>query len=390
MKATYLSLVFCVYSCAASAQILSLFTWDGGLPTQADIGPDAVSVSGSAVVAAGGVGGTNGLNSGSPKADLNLTFGATTYFDVPGMAVSFDYQRDEADADALYRGANFSIGAGNRFGVVFQTSDGSGGVTRVASPTYSIADDDVFRTYGFDYDPSTGIAHLNVNGSSIWTYDGPDNRNMVWTGLGNLVIGRLMDASGVDKVSLDNLTISLFGTPALPVTLTTFTAEPERPGTVRLSWSTTAEYTNDYFTVERATHGTPWEPLARVEGQGTSVHHTNYHYVDRHPPAQTVYYRLRQVDVDGSFTYSPVVAVTGAEKFSDGLQVVPNPATRFVTLARSPDSAAPRIFDLRGVEVTSRVATVQGPTSVQLDLGDLPAGAYVIHSDRRAVRVVKL
>ena len=391
MKAHFVALLLGGLSFAANAQVISSFSWNSGLPTQADVGPDATSVSASAVVAPGGVGGTSGLKAGTPKADIDLTFSGTTVFDVPGMAVTFDYQREEADADALYRGTNFFIGAGNRFSVVFQISDGSGGVTRVSSPTFTIPNDDIFRTYGFNYDPSTGIANLTVDGGNVWTNDGPDNRNMVWTGLGDLVIGRLMDASGADKVTLDNLVISTFGTPALPVNLVDFTVRRAAQGSVVLQWSTSMESSNDFFELQRSVDAENWEDIARIPGRGTTAEPTDYRHVDRNPPAATVYYRLKQVDFDGTHAYSAIVSVGGGKASEMPWQLSPNPVARYLTVKGSDRTATDYVVvDSGGSDVTDRVVIQGGSDADRLDLGALPAGVYFIRSERGSARFVKL
>ena len=87
----------------ASAQIISQFTWDSGSPTTADVGPNATGISASAVVASNGVGGTSGLNAGLPKMNIQMVLPGSPTFDVAGIDVSIDYQREIGRASCRER-----------------------------------------------------------------------------------------------------------------------------------------------------------------------------------------------------------------------------------------------------------------------------------------------
>ncbi|MDO7877571.1 FG-GAP-like repeat-containing protein [Hymenobacter sp. ASUV-10] len=95
----------------------------------------------------------------------------------------------------------------------------------------------------------------------------------------------------------------------LPVELTTFTATAE--GRVaRLQWTTASEKNNAYFDVERSLDGREFSKIGQERGQGSKASPTSYTFLDKQLPAGTVYYRLRQVDLDGTASYSPVRTVT--------------------------------------------------------------------------------
>jgi hypothetical protein len=124
------------------------------------------------------------------------------------------------------------------------------------------------------------------------------------------------------------LTVSNTSAP-LPVTLLSFTAE--RMGDDgHLTWATASELRNDHFEVESSVDGATFRPLGRVAGNGTSSQRHAYQYTDvnlRRYAAGLVYYRLRQVDTDGTSTYSPVRTVIGpAEAGGLLVQAYPNPS----------------------------------------------------------------
>jgi hypothetical protein len=78
--------------------------------------------------------------------------------------------------------------------------------------------------------------------------------------------------------------------------------------TVVLQWQTLAEVNTDHFQVERSIDGILFEPIGRLPAAGYSATPKDYHFVDYFPPNGTLYYRLRQVDVDGSLDYSDLLS----------------------------------------------------------------------------------
>ena len=117
----------------------------------------------------------------------------------------------------------------------------------------------------------------------------------------------------------------------LPVELVAFAGRATARGT-ELAWKTASELNNRYFAVERAAApGSAFQEIGRVAGQGTSATGRSYAWLDAEAAAlnsPVVYYRLRQVDADGTESWSPVVAVAyRGELLAAALQLAPNPAT---------------------------------------------------------------
>jgi hypothetical protein len=114
----------------------------------------------------------------------------------------------------------------------------------------------------------------------------------------------------------------------LPVTLTAFDAKAIDNDT-QLTWATASETNNNYFGVERSFDGKSFNPIGRVAGHGSTTISNNYTYTDTAVGAKAsgpVYYRLQQVDLDGTITYSPVRAVK-LGKPAAALKLYPNPST---------------------------------------------------------------
>ncbi|WP_210513973.1 IPT/TIG domain-containing protein [Hymenobacter terricola] len=115
----------------------------------------------------------------------------------------------------------------------------------------------------------------------------------------------------------------------LPVELVSFTATAVKNVDAALGWRTASEKNNDHFDVERSLTGTDFVKIGQVAGQGTASAPTDYSLTDTGIGAKagsTVYYRLKQVDVDGTATYSPVRTVAFT-KLVPAIALFPNPAT---------------------------------------------------------------
>jgi hypothetical protein len=122
--------------------------------------------------------------------------------------------------------------------------------------------------------------------------------------------------------SLYTLSNTVGGTNALPITLLSFDAHNEKEF-VELKWITESEINNDYFTVERSANGLDFVPIGVVNGIGTTTTTQYYSERDLYPLNGTSYYRLKQTDYDGTFSYAmPITVFRSGNK---AVQVYPNP-----------------------------------------------------------------
>lgn len=123
----------------------------------------------------------------------------------------------------------------------------------------------------------------------------------------------------------------------LPIELVYFKAH-EFGGGVRFEWETASELNNDFFTIEFSIDAVEFAELTIIEGAGTSTEPQNYRYTDFSSHAGIIYYRLKQTDYDGNFSYSEIVPVIFAEHHeaeTDDIKFVvyPNPATDHITIS---------------------------------------------------------
>jgi hypothetical protein len=116
---------------------------------------------------------------------------------------------------------------------------------------------------------------------------------------------------------------------ALPVTLAKFEGEHTSEGNLLL-WETSSEVNNDHFVVERSRDARKFDEIAKVAGVGTSAIRNAYSFTDSHYEKGINYYRLKQVDMDGSFAYSRMIAIE-----SGGMKEVkyfPNPVQSLLSI----------------------------------------------------------
>lgn len=128
------------------------------------------------------------------------------------------------------------------------------------------------------------------------------------------------NASG-GAATLQSNTSCSFDPIVLPIELLVFSAKPI-DSQVRLNWSTATELNNDYFTIERSVDGSNWEVVDLVKGQGTTAQQSDYELMDTRPFSGLSYYRLKQTDYDGTFSYSSIVSVSVSVEPKKRLKVV--------------------------------------------------------------------
>jgi hypothetical protein len=171
-------------------------------------------------------------------------------------------------------------------------------------------------------------------------------------------------------------------TSPLPVQLTAFGARYQAGQGTLLSWATASEVQSAAFLIESQDNLTAgaWQPVSRVAAAGTSTTARQYQARDTRPLAGTRYYRLHQLDLDGTEAFSPVVSVAGA---ATGLAAYPNPAAGLVHLSgplAGGTTARVRLLDTTGRCLT-QVAGPAGQASFDLPLAGVTAGFYVVEWD---------
>jgi hypothetical protein len=158
---------------------------------------------------------------------------------------------------------------------------------------------------------------------------------------------------------------------ALPVTLVRFGAGLEQ-NQVLLNWATSFETMHDYFDVESAYDAQTFRKAGRVRAPfRVASGISEYQFTDTPaPPADVMYYRLKQVDVDGSYTYSRIVNVQMPEVVT--VTVSPNPAENSITV-----SGTSKNWDIEVISATGAVVR-RVRNQRHIDARHLPSGLYVV------------
>lgn len=171
--------------------------------------------------------------------------------------------------------------------------------------------------------------------------------------------------------------------PVLPIQLTKFEATPHEQQ-VLVEWQTAEEINTSHFEVERSRDGITFETMLRKNAQGQSNELIDYRITDDRPYIGSSYYRLKSIDLDGSFTYSEIrtVEMNGSNIVIHTLY--PNPATAAQVLQvelSSPTSESTQlhIFNTSGQTVSHySVEMLYGLNSIQVNTTSLASGVYYI------------
>lgn len=202
--------------------------------------------------------------------------------------------------------------------------------------------------------------------------------------------GRFMSATATDASgNTSEFARSVQVSAALPVALLSFEANAQGRQAV-LNWTTTAELNNDRFEVERSADVLNWEKLGTVKGMGNSNATNNYQLTDEAPALGINYYRLKQVDFDGTYTYSQVKALSFEENFAATLTAYPNPTNgeTTITLDQIMESDAVNVINLAGIKLNAPSKNLT-PNKVSIDLSGQPAGVYLLNIKGKIVKIIK-
>lgn len=214
----------------------------------------------------------------------------------------------------------------------------------------------------------------STDSGSTWSKEGQDGRD---------ANANKVTLSGIDALS--RWTLGSENSP-LPVELTAFNVQVDGQA-VQLSWETVSETNNAGFNVQRTRSGTEgWTKVGFVEGHGTTSELQTYRFEDTSLlyEADSLRYRLKQVDLDGGFEYSPTVEV--ALGVPDKLALhgnFPNPFTEQTTIHYEvPRSGNVRlaVYDVLGQRVALLANEPQeaGREEITFDARDLSSGVYFV------------
>jgi len=194
------------------------------------------------------------------------------------------------------------------------------------------------------------------------------------------------------RTIIDNIVWTAYSVPA-PVTLTSFKANLDK-GAIAINWSTSSEENNDYFSIEHSTDARNYTEFGQVNGAGTTQIEQNYSYVHKTPANGLNYYRLKQIDFDGAFEYSPVQVVE--VKRENPISIFPSQAFEKITIdlaEATKEETVIGVYDVMGRMVLSQVLGAEATRS-ELNIANLSKGHYFIQlqtgNERYTERFIKM
>jgi len=163
---------------------------------------------------------------------------------------------------------------------------------------------------------------------------------------------------------------------ALPVVLTYFDAKKENKK-VGIRWETTEEKENDFFEVERSPDARYWTSIAKIDGLFSSKGQKKYETADQQPFEGLNYYRLKQVDRDGTTTFSRIISVDMGK--IGIVNLWPNPVVDFlhVSIDDLANGAEFEITDINGISVT-KFRKMSANNAVSIPVVNLATGIYIL------------
>jgi hypothetical protein len=276
-----------------------------------------------------------------------------------------------------------------------QTAIERGHVSQVVSGVYNSIQRyfDISPTVNTSLNATLKINYFQDEITDIDGIDPTENELIPWrsedSGLsweGQFYPSRLSNDNVANWVQLTQIpafsrwTLSDWQTEPLPIQLLNFTAIVNNE-VVDLNWTTLSEINNDFFTIERSIDAVVFEEVLRKDGAGNSNTILSYNDVDRNPLLGVSYYRLKQTDFNGQFTYSQLVPVNFQRNVHPAVTsyVNGNLDIAITIEATTSEPANMQVFDLSGkLIIQEMVELTKGKQSALLKNPGLAPGVYLL------------
>lgn len=170
----------------------------------------------------------------------------------------------------------------------------------------------------------------------------------------------------------------------LPITLLDFKAECDY-GKTKIIWSTASEKNNQFFTIESSVDGFKWEEIAIIESDKTTDVKKDYSYLDNSINSKLTYYKLKQTDINGNFTYSEIIKNTCDIEEENNLQVYPNPSTGVLNFNKDLSGKILTVQNNIGQIVMSQSFS---ENNYQANLSELTDGLYVLNIGGETKKII--
>ncbi len=247
-------------------------------------------------------------------------------------------------------------------------------------------------TYTSTLWPRTG-SYTNAATANEWTVAKDPTNTLIWS-----IVGVCNMASTVNQVIRDGMSgFSGFAveqsTTSLPIELISFTGE-KRDKKHFLSWTTAQEINNQWFVLEHSTDGANYSEMYRVAGAGNSSTLLNYNYTNGSPQEVVNYYRLRQINTDGSSTLSNVVVLDNTSGLIQVSGLYPNPSNanmQFDVILNEAGEFSIDVFDITGkIIYQKKYSLEEGKKTLLLETSNFAEGVYTFRLSKKNGAVMSI
>lgn len=189
----------------------------------------------------------------------------------------------------------------------------------------------------------------------------------------------------VDFNDTDYFTLGSTELAALPIELVDFDARPVDRG-IQVTWSTATETDNSLFTIQRGLPSGAFDDVGFMDGAGNSNIQLYYEFIDRYPKSGINYYRLKQTDINGTFSYSNIKAVSFTPAEQPWLRLTQNPVAYGDVFDIQYSSAQDESIQLVIMDMTGRIyekksmVMKSSDSAIQLHTAQLSKGLFIIRA----------
>lgn len=190
--------------------------------------------------------------------------------------------------------------------------------------------------------------------------------------------GRMFSTAGAVSINTNTITKpSSGGFTPLPIHLLSFTGFCTNPDII-LNWSTASEINNHFFTIEKSNNATDWNIIAKVAGANNSPVLRSYTYTDLLQEQGNYYYRLKQTDLDGVFTYGPTIYIKICGNAAlENIKIYPNPSYGKFKLLYNGNRSRIQLTQIT-TATGKKIFEANGYTP-NIDLSNQIPGVYYLH-----------
>jgi hypothetical protein len=161
----------------------------------------------------------------------------------------------------------------------------------------------------------------------------------------------------------------------LPVTFAYFRSSLQKDNVV-LHWGTLVEINNELFEIQRSADNAKFETIGTMEGAINSLDLIEYQFSDEYISEGTYYYRIKQIDLDGNFSFSDV-SVIKVDHLKSQFKIYPNPAGDYISFSSSSKPGLFQIYNTHGSMV--KIFQYTGRED-KIDVSQLDPGMYYLMS----------